>query len=204
MTQADRVHSTPPTNTSPTRRNVLGTIAAAAAATTIAAKPAAAVGPIPADPIYAAIDAFRQADAARVHVVKTGAVFPAVVLTRADGTDLRSLFAEHMMAPIPHAELRACAEPNPESSRTRGSVRHRHFTVEEDGWLSRQGAALDPPVAILTARRKSAEGVTADAAARACVASFENQLAVTLFGQVVPAGAVGTGHGVDGVVTSLR
>jgi hypothetical protein len=32
MTQADSVHSTPPTNTSPTRRNILGTIAAAGAA----------------------------------------------------------------------------------------------------------------------------------------------------------------------------
>jgi hypothetical protein len=37
MTQADRVHSTPPTNTSVTRRNVLGTVAVAAAALPIAA-----------------------------------------------------------------------------------------------------------------------------------------------------------------------
>jgi hypothetical protein len=63
MTQADSVHSTPSTSTSPTRRNILGTIAAAAAATTIAGKPAAA-GPIVADPIYAAIEAHRKADAA--------------------------------------------------------------------------------------------------------------------------------------------
>ena len=63
MIQADSVHSTPPTNTSPTRRNILGTIAAAAAATTIAGKPAAA-DPIVADPIYAAIEAHRKADAA--------------------------------------------------------------------------------------------------------------------------------------------
>jgi hypothetical protein len=61
MAQADRVHSTPPTSTSPTRRNILGTIAAAAAATTIAAKPAAAVGPIPADPIFAVIERHRKA-----------------------------------------------------------------------------------------------------------------------------------------------
>jgi hypothetical protein len=39
MTQADSVHSTPPTNTSPTRRNILGTIAALPIA---AAAPAAA------------------------------------------------------------------------------------------------------------------------------------------------------------------
>jgi hypothetical protein len=42
MAKAKRVLSTPPTNTSLTRRNILGTIAAAAAATTIAGKPAAA------------------------------------------------------------------------------------------------------------------------------------------------------------------
>jgi hypothetical protein len=41
MTQADSVHSTPPTNTSPTRRNILGTIAAAGA-TALTLAPAAA------------------------------------------------------------------------------------------------------------------------------------------------------------------
>jgi hypothetical protein len=68
MDQATRVHSTPPTSTSPTRRNILGTIAAAA--TAIAAKPvtAAAIGPIVADPIFAAIDMYRQADAACIAV----------------------------------------------------------------------------------------------------------------------------------------
>jgi hypothetical protein len=41
MTQADSVHSTPPINTSPTRRNILGTIAAAGA-TALTLTPAAA------------------------------------------------------------------------------------------------------------------------------------------------------------------
>jgi hypothetical protein len=61
MIQADRVHSTPPTNMSPTRRNILGTIAAAA--TAIAAKPvtAAAIGPIEPDPIFAVIERHRKA-----------------------------------------------------------------------------------------------------------------------------------------------
>ena len=61
MTQADSVHSTPPTNTSPTRRNILGTIAAAGAtALTLTPAQAAALG---ADPIFAAVDEFRRADA---------------------------------------------------------------------------------------------------------------------------------------------
>jgi hypothetical protein len=72
MAQADSVHSTPPTNMSPTRRKILGTIAAAAAATTIAVKPAVAIGPIAPDPIYAAIERHTEAaviwDAAVTHV----------------------------------------------------------------------------------------------------------------------------------------
>jgi hypothetical protein len=62
MTQADSVHSTPPTNTSPTRRNILGTIAAAGAAAIATTAPGIAdvAGP---DPIYAAFDAFRRAHA---------------------------------------------------------------------------------------------------------------------------------------------
>jgi hypothetical protein len=62
MTQANRVHSTKPTNTSLTRRKILGTIAAAA--TAVAAKPAgsAGIGPTaPDDPIYAAIEKHRAA-----------------------------------------------------------------------------------------------------------------------------------------------
>jgi hypothetical protein len=64
MTKATRVLSTPPTNMSPTRRNILGTIAAAA--TAIAAKPvtAAAIGPIAPDPIYEVIERHRKACAA--------------------------------------------------------------------------------------------------------------------------------------------
>jgi hypothetical protein len=63
MTQADSVHSTPPTNTSPTRRNILGTIAAAgAAALTLA--PARAADPA-IDPIYEVIE--RHRNAAREH-----------------------------------------------------------------------------------------------------------------------------------------
>jgi hypothetical protein len=59
MTQADSVHSTPPTNTSVTRRKILGTAAGAAAALAARASPmASAPGP---DPIYAAIEKHRRA-----------------------------------------------------------------------------------------------------------------------------------------------
>jgi hypothetical protein len=63
MTQADSVHSTPPTNTSLTRRNMLGAITAAAASLPIAAAVptaapamapnAAAAGPVGVDPMIA-------------------------------------------------------------------------------------------------------------------------------------------------------
>jgi hypothetical protein len=59
MTQADSVHSTPPTNASPTRRNILGTIAAAGA-TALTLTPARAAAP-GADPIYAAIERHKAA-----------------------------------------------------------------------------------------------------------------------------------------------
>ena len=61
MAKANRVISTPPTNTSLTRRKILGTIAAAA--TAVAAKPAVAagIGPIAPDPIYAAIERHKAA-----------------------------------------------------------------------------------------------------------------------------------------------
>jgi hypothetical protein len=59
MTQADSVHSTPPTSTSPTRRNILGTIAAAGA-TALTLPPAHAAAPAP-DPIYAAIEPHKVA-----------------------------------------------------------------------------------------------------------------------------------------------
>jgi hypothetical protein len=64
MIQADSVLSTPPTNTSPTRRNILGTIAAAGAFA--AAIPAATVAGIPTsdDPAFALIAEKRAADIA--------------------------------------------------------------------------------------------------------------------------------------------
>src|SRR5258706_9292611 len=73
MTQADRVYSTPPTSTSAidapqspgkprSRRSVLGAIAAATAAVTVAGARPTDAAPA-ADPIYAAIDAFRRAHA---------------------------------------------------------------------------------------------------------------------------------------------
>jgi hypothetical protein len=75
MPKATRVHSTPPTNMSPTRRNILGTIAAAA--TAIAAKPvtAAAIGPIAADPIYEVIERHRKACAAHNEAINTHMAF---------------------------------------------------------------------------------------------------------------------------------
>jgi uncharacterized membrane protein len=59
MTQADSVHSTPPTNTSArhSRRSILGAIAgSAAAAGGITGLTPAIATPLPADPIYAVIE----------------------------------------------------------------------------------------------------------------------------------------------------
>jgi hypothetical protein len=67
MTQADSVLSTPPTNTSLTRRNMIGAMATVGAAAIATAAPAIA-GLAEPDPIYAAIDAFRRADALCVAV----------------------------------------------------------------------------------------------------------------------------------------
>jgi hypothetical protein len=63
MTQADSVHSTPPINTSVTRRKILGTAAGAAAALAATGASPMAASPAP-DPIYAAIETHRQAHAA--------------------------------------------------------------------------------------------------------------------------------------------
>ncbi len=63
MTQADRVHSTPPTSTSATRRHFLTIAAAGATALTVA--PARAATPA-ADPIYAAIAVHRKAHIAHM------------------------------------------------------------------------------------------------------------------------------------------
>jgi hypothetical protein len=62
MTQADRVFNTPPTNTPVTRRKILGTAAGAAAALAATGASPMAASPAP-DPIFAAIDAYRQVDA---------------------------------------------------------------------------------------------------------------------------------------------
>ena len=59
MTKATRVYSTPPTNTSVTRRGVLGTIAAATAGLT-AAGPSPTTAAPAVDPIYAAIELHRN------------------------------------------------------------------------------------------------------------------------------------------------
>jgi hypothetical protein len=80
MTQGDSVHSTPPTNASalpadPTRRRFI-TIAAGASIVSVGSLVAAAAAPnampeassAPVDPIFAAIDAFRRADASCVAV----------------------------------------------------------------------------------------------------------------------------------------
>jgi hypothetical protein len=68
MTQAKRVHSTPHTNTSATnplnqaRRHFL-TVAAGGALAAVAITTAAQAAGSPADPIFAAMEAFRRADA---------------------------------------------------------------------------------------------------------------------------------------------
>jgi hypothetical protein len=62
MTQADSVLSTPPTNTSVTRRKMIGAMATVGAGAIAAAAPAIA-GLAEPDPIFAAIEAFRRADA---------------------------------------------------------------------------------------------------------------------------------------------
>jgi hypothetical protein len=67
MDQADRVYITPPTNTSLTRRNMIGAMATVGAAAIATAAPATA-GLAEPDPIFAAIDADRRADAACVAV----------------------------------------------------------------------------------------------------------------------------------------
>jgi hypothetical protein len=74
MTQADSVHSTPPTNTSVTRRSALGTIAAATAAlaATGASPTAAAPGLTESallDPAFALIAEKRAADIAHCEAI---------------------------------------------------------------------------------------------------------------------------------------
>jgi hypothetical protein len=72
MTQADSVHSTPPTNTpiDTTRRSFLAVAAVASVVSvgTLAVAAAIPIAVLAADPIFAAIDAFRRADASCVAV----------------------------------------------------------------------------------------------------------------------------------------
>ena len=77
MTQADSVHSTPPTNTSArhSRRSILGAIAAGGAAAAIAARPVPAIAASPADPIYAAIERHGRAVAAHDNATEVRAHF---------------------------------------------------------------------------------------------------------------------------------
>jgi hypothetical protein len=60
MQDTDSVHSTPPTNTSLTRRNMIGAMATVGAATIATAAPAIAGLAVP-DPIFAVIEAHRKA-----------------------------------------------------------------------------------------------------------------------------------------------
>jgi len=60
MTQADSVHSTPPTNTSLTRRDMIGAMATVGAAAIATAAPAIA-GLAESDPIFAAIERHKAA-----------------------------------------------------------------------------------------------------------------------------------------------
>ena len=77
MTQADRVFSTPPTNTSArhSRRSILGAIAAGGAAAAIAAKPVPAIAASPADPIYEVIERHERAVAAHDNATDVRAHF---------------------------------------------------------------------------------------------------------------------------------
>jgi hypothetical protein len=75
MTKATRVYSTPPTNTSVTRRGVLGTIAAATAGLTEAGpSPTTAASAV--DPIYAAIELHKEAAIVWDAAVDVWAKFP--------------------------------------------------------------------------------------------------------------------------------
>jgi hypothetical protein len=76
MTQADRVLSMPPTNTSKSRRAVLAGIASAAAGGAVAAAiPIAAVAGIPADPAFTLIAEKRAADVAHCKAIDVWSEF---------------------------------------------------------------------------------------------------------------------------------
>ena len=104
MTQADSVHSTPPTNTSPTRRNILSTIAAGTVATLAStiAEPAT----LPTDPIYAAIERHKAA----------GAIWDAAVDMRANFPDLDISDEQAKQLNLLDEAVNACVyrKPNPD------------------------------------------------------------------------------------------
>ena len=93
MTRADRVHSTPPTNTpiDTKRRRFLSVAAGGTVATAI---PTAALAAAPAiDPIYAAIDAHRQAVAAHDAATNVRAAFNDINMNDEQRTQLAALMA---------------------------------------------------------------------------------------------------------------
>jgi hypothetical protein len=98
MTRADRVLSTPPTNTSArhSRRSILGAIAgsAAAAGGIAGLTPVIASGPLPADPIYAAIEAHRKACREHHEAIDIHMDFEEVGMTGAKLEKYNSLVAE--------------------------------------------------------------------------------------------------------------
>jgi hypothetical protein len=83
MTQADRVHSTPPTNAPTSRRRFLSTaatLAAGGAALALAVVPASAIS-LQDDPVFAALDLFKKArstlrEAETAHSLLAERVFP--------------------------------------------------------------------------------------------------------------------------------
>jgi hypothetical protein len=97
MTQADSVHSTPPTNTSArhSRRSILGAIAgSAAAAGSMAGLTPAIAAALPADPIYAVIERHRRACTEHVEAVHIHMAFEEVGMEGKKLEKYNSLVAE--------------------------------------------------------------------------------------------------------------
>ena len=95
MTRADRVYSTPPTNTSArhSRRSILGAIAAGSAAATIGAKPVTAMAASSRDPIFAVIERHRKACAAHNEAIDIHMDFEDLGMTGAKLEKYNSLVA---------------------------------------------------------------------------------------------------------------
>src|ERR1700675_1208700 len=97
MAKADSVHSTPPTNTSArhSRRSILGAIAGSAAvASGIAGLSPAIAAALPADPIYAVIEAHRRACTEHVEAVHIHMAFEEVGMEGEKLEKYNSLVAE--------------------------------------------------------------------------------------------------------------